>query len=540
MASISQTGAAAQSSRWLRGRVTSWVFATDHKRIGILWLLVAGIAALLAAILAVFTAVQTATADSSFLGTGTYASLLTMEETLLQYFVLVPLVIGLAVYLLPLMIGARGIALPQVVTVAFWFAAFGGVAVLLAPFGSGDAPRSWWTTVPALATNPTRGSEDGRLIGLFLLGLAVALTAVALVETLRRLAAPGMTRERLPLFAQGVGLYAISCLLLAPVFLLGTALLLLERANPGTWDWYLTDEGLVRGWGWVFAQGIVTVALVPALAATAEIVATFSRRPLAARRPVVVLLVLSTVLLASLPTADDIAGKRWAAVLALVASLPPALAALALLSAGARIRGLGRTPVPFAAGALVLVVVAALVSGWLVLRHDDLAGTTLTTARLGALWCAAALALLGGLTYWWPKLFGRLLDARLTTLSAVVALGSSLLLVGGRAIAGEQGQASHTGISIADAETAGLVAAIGVVGLVVALGAFALAAVRSTNGRRTGNDPWQADTLEWYTTSPPPPGNFGTLPPVESSRPLADLRRSLDGLHGESRGKSAR
>lgn len=540
MASITQTGAAARSSSWLRGRVASWVFATDHKRIGALWLLVAGIASALASILAVLTALQTATADASLLGNGTYESVLTMEETLLEYFVLVPLLIGLAVYLVPLMIGARGIALPNVVTVAFWLAAFGGLAVILAPFGAGDAPRSWWTTVPALAANPTRGAEDGRLIGLFLLGVAVLLTTVALLQTIRSLGTPGMTRSRFPLFVQGVGLYAAACLVLAPLFLLGTAFLLLERANPGSFDWYLNDKGLVHAWGWVFGQGIVTLALVPALAATAEIVATFSRHPLLSRTPISLLLVASALLLASLPSADDIAGKRWASVLALLASVPLTLAALALLAAGARIGGVGRAPVPFALGALVMFVVAGVASAWLALRHDDLAGTTFTTARLGALWCAVALALLGALTYWWPKLFGRLLDARLTTLSVGVAFVSSLLLVGGRAVAGEQGQASHTGITIDDASSAGLVAAIGTLGLVAALGLFALAALRSANGRRAGNDPWQADTLEWYTTSPPPPGNFQTLPPVTSSAPLADLRRSLAGLHGESREKSAR
>ena len=469
---------------WLRGRFTSWVFATDHKRVGVMWLAVGGVAAVIAGVLAAFTAIQTASSEASFLGEGTYASVLTMEETLLQYFVLIPIVIGLAVYLVPLMIGARGIAIPSVVSIAFWLAAFGGLAVVLSPFGSGDAPRSWWTTVPQLALDPARGAEDARLAGLTLLGIAVLLTAVALLLTLRDLRARGMTMERLPLFVQGAQLYAVACLILAPLFLIGTVLLLLERANPGSFDWYLTDEGLARGYGWVFGQGIVAVALVPALAAAAEIVATFGRRPLPTRRLITFALVMSAGLLLISPSADDIASRRWAAILAAVAAVPITIAAVAVIAGGAR--ALSATPVRFALGGAALLAIAGLETVWLAIRHDDLAGTTFTTGRLGALWCGAMLALLGALTYWWPKLFGRLLDARLTALSSIIGFGSALLLVAGRMVAGEQGQPSHTGAIIDDAGTAGLVAAIGTFGLLVGFGLFALAIAKSLNGRTGG------------------------------------------------------
>ena len=149
-------------SRWLRGRFTSWVFATDHKRIGVTVALASadcgrhgGDAGRL------HRRCRRQRPTASVIGEGTYASVLTMEETLLQYFVLVPLVIGLAVYLVPLhdrrprdraperrdrRLLARGVR--------------AALAVVLSPFGSGDAPRSWWTTVPPLALDPARGSEE--------------------------------------------------------------------------------------------------------------------------------------------------------------------------------------------------------------------------------------------------------------------------------------------------------------------------------------------------------------------------------------------
>jgi cytochrome c oxidase subunit 1 len=523
------TRTAPPTPHWQRGRVAGWVLSTDHKRIGILWLGVAGVAVLVSGVIAVVVGIQTAAAEASFVGEGTYASLVTMEETLLQFFVLVPLVLGLAVFLVPLMVGARGIAAPGLASVGLWLGAFGALAVLVSSFGAGDGARSWWTTVPMLAVDPARGAEDPRLLGLLLLGLAVLATAVALVRTIRASRAPGMTLERLPLFAQGAGVYAVACLVLASLFVLANGLLLLERGNPGSFDWYLTDDGLARGYGWLFGQGIAAIALVPALAAAAEVVSAFAGRALPGRRLITLALVAAAVLLAIVPSADDVAGKRWAALLALIATIPLVAAALVLLVEG--LRGTGRhvlgTPVPFALGGLGLTIAGAIVSLLLAVRHDELAGTTAAAARVEALWCGAVFALVGALVYWWPKLFGRLLDQRLVGLSFVVALPSSVLLIVGRVVAGEQGQPSRTGITTDDASAAGLVAAVGAVGLAAGFALFALAVARSAGGRRAGNDPWQADTLEWYTTSPPPPGNFTTLPAVESARPLDDLRRTL-------------
>ncbi|MFN8222930.1 MAG: cbb3-type cytochrome c oxidase subunit I [Gaiellales bacterium] len=513
---------------WLRGRFAAWVFATDHKRIGILWLAIAAVSALVGGLLSVFTSIQTATVDSGFVGQGAYASALTMEETLFQYFTLVPLVVGLAVYVVPLMVGARRIAFEGVTAFAFWLAAFGALAVLVAPFGSGDPPRSYWTTVPKLALDPSRGAEDARLLGLVLLSAAVFLTAISLLQTIRARATDGMTWDRLPIFAQGVALFSAVGLLAAPLQILGHGLLLLERAFPGSFDWYIEDGGLVRGYGFVFGQALVMVALVPAVAAAAEVVAAFSHGPFP-RRPATLGLIAATILLAIVPSADDVAAKRWAATLALLGAAALGLVALATLAAALRGRDLASAPVPFALAGLLLVLAAVVLSVWLVARHDDVANTTLAEGRGEALWIGATLSLVAGLAYWWPKLFGRLLDQRLLAPAFVSAVGGGLLFVAARAVGGEQDQLRRAGVAIDGAGAAGFVAMLGVIGLLGGLGLFALAALKSVNGRRAGNDPWTADTLEWLTSSPPPVLNFGQLPEVTTARPLHDLRGSLEG-----------
>ncbi len=529
-----ETSAAQTGPHWREGRVSSWIFATDHKRIGMLWLALGGLGIFLGGILALISALQTARPDADLIGQGTYASVVTMQGTLLTYGGILPLALGLAVVIVPLQLGARGLALPGLSAFALWLGWAGVAAVVLSSFSKGDAPRSSWATTPSVALDPSRPGETARLMGLFLIALATLLTAVALVATFRGPRAPGMSNDRLPLFAQSAGIFATALLVLASISLLGTGLLLLDRKHSGSFDWYI-DGGanLVDGYEWVFSQAIVAIVIVPALGIAAEIVATFHRGLLAHRRLVTLALVAAAVLIALVPSIDTVAGNRLASALALLAFLPIAAAAGMLLFVGigtARTGGPG-IPLPFAVGSLVLLIGAALAGLALVVAHGDLSGTTFESARLDLIWSAVLLALLGGAVYWWPKLNGRMLDGRLTNLSAFVIAGSSLLLALGRAIAGWNDQPNLAGVTIDGAGTGSLLGTLGVFGIAGGILLFGLAKLRGRSGRRVGNDPWRADTLEWYTTSPPPPHNFDSLPPVTSARPLDDLRTRLNELN---------
>ena len=528
-----ETSAAQPGPHWREGRVSSWIFATDHKRIGMLWLAVGGLGILLGGILALISALQTARPDADLIGQGTYASVVTMQGTLLTYGGILPLARGLAVVVVPLQLGARGLALPGLSAFALWLGLAGVVAVVLSSFSKGDAPRSSWTSFGSSLSSSPPG-ERVRLLGLLLIGLATLLTAVALVATFRGSRAAGMTNERLPLFAQSAGIFAVALIILATLSLLGNTLYLLAQKNPGSFDWYVDDKGrLLHGYEWVFSQAIVAIVIVPALGIAAEIVATFHRGLLAHRRLVTFALIATALLVALVPSADSVNAYRWGSALALLATIPVAAAAVVLLLAGwSAVRaGAPAAPLPFALGSLVLALGAAILSLVLVVAHSDLRGTTFETARLDLVFTSALLALLGGAVYWWPKLTGRMLEGRLTSLSAYVLTGASLLLAVGRAAAGVRDQPGDAAITIDGAGTWALLGTIGVFGLGAGIVLFGLAKLRARSGRRVGNDPWRADTLEWYTTSPPPPHNFDSLPPVTSARPLHDLRTRLNELN---------
>ncbi len=526
----SDSAAPASAPHWLHGRFARWLFSTDHKVIGGIWLAVGGFGFFLGGLLALIGALQTATSNADVIGQGTYASVTTMAGTLLTYGGILPLALGLALVVAPLQLGAHRIALPGLTATGAWLGVFGIAAVVFSSFSKGDAPRSSWATDPTALIQGTRPGEDVRLLGLLLIATATFLTAVALVATFRGPRAPGLTNDRLPLFAQSVGVTAVALLVLAPLAVIGDMVLLIaKKDDSGTWNWFLNHDGSIANpYGWLLSQAIVTIALIPALGAAAEIVATFHRGPLASRRLVGYALVGGAVLVALLPSAGTIDHERWASVLGFAALVPIAAAALVLLvDALKALRHKAPAPLLLVLGSLFLIVCAAVASLVLAISHNRLRGTAFEGGRRDLVWAAAVLALFGGTVYWWPKLSGRVLNVRLTRLSSVILATSALLLGIGQIVAGLDDQPLTAGVTTSNAAAGGTIAALGVLGLGVGIVLFGLAKFIARTGRRVGNDPWGADTLEWYTTSPPPPHNFDSLPPVESERPVADLRESL-------------
>ena len=419
---------------WQHGKVAGWIVSVDHKRIGALYLGWAGVFFIIAAILTVLMRLQMTRPNASILGDSTYKGVLTMHGTLLVFFVLVPVVIGLATYLVPLMIGANRIAMPGLAAAALWLFAFAGIAVVLSAFASGGSSKDGWTGYP-----PGTLTQEGNgvrlwLMGLFLLALSVAASAVNLAATIRSLRAEGMDWDKTPLFAWSVYVWSVVTIVLAPLAAIGLGLILLERRFNGSFDFFLTGDQTVKPWLiWLFGQSFAYAALVPVVGILAEIVAVFAGRAIASARTLAQALVgiggLTLVLVLYHAYAGGIGRKPSVVllILAVIATIPSVVALVLLKKTLWQARGGIRwtAPMLFAGGAIVLFAIGLLSALALAIfgNNRDWRGTAFGVAHAHYLiWGTALLALLGGLVYWWPKVFGRLLGTRLTRVVGVAAL----------------------------------------------------------------------------------------------------------------------
>lgn len=527
---------------WHRGRVAGWLVSVDHKRIGALYLGAAGVFFVLAGILTLLLRLQVTRPNASVLASGTYAGVRTMHGTLLVFFVLTPVVTGLATCIVPLMIGARRTARPGLGAAALWLFVFAGAAVVLSALADGGSSRAGWNGYPPLSLGQKGNGVDLWLIGLLLVAISVLASAVNLLATIRSLRADGMSWARTPMFVWAVYVWSWTAIALVPVAAAGLTLILLERQFPGSFDFFLTGRNTIEpGLIWLFGQSFAYLALVPVLGIVAEIVAVFTGRAIANAR----VLALSLAGLGGLMILVVIyhaysagIGKKPALLLLLLSLLVavPSTVALALLVETlwrARSELRVTAPLLFAGGAIVLFAIGILSALFLAVLGNDrgLRGTAFGVAHAHyLLWGTALLALLGSLVYWWPKIFGRLLDTRLTGAAAVLFFIGFNLTFFVQFLLGDKGQAREAATFTAHGSTAAynLISTIGAFTTAAGALVFLLAVARARRGRRAGNDPWLGGTLEWYTTSPPPDHNFDSLPPVTSSRPLADLRRTLE------------
>jgi cytochrome c oxidase subunit 1 len=528
------------AGHWHRGRVASWLVSVDHKRIGALYLGWAGIFFVIAGVLTLLMRLQMTRPDASILGSGTYRGVLTMHGTLLVFFVLLPVVTGLATYIVPLMIGARTIAMPGSAAVAVWLFVFGGTAVTLSAFAGGGASQAGWTGFPPLALAQQGNGVDLWLMGLLLLAISLLLSAANLIATIRALRMDGMAWSDTPVFARAVYVWSWLSIVLVPIAALGLLFILLERSFSGSFDFFLDGDTVEPKLIWLFGQSFAYAALVPIFGILAELVAVFAGRTVANARLLGQALVgiggLTIVLVLYHAYSTGI-GSRPSVVLLLLAIVAtiPSVVALWLLestlwSARASLRW--TAPLLFAGGAIVLFGIGLLSALVLAIfgNNRGLRGTAFGVAHAHyLLWGTALLAMLGGIVYWWPKVFGRLLGETLTRWAAILLFIGFNCTFFVQFLLGDQGQARGATSFSADGSTSAynMISTIGA--FVTALGAifFLLAVLRSRSGRRAGNDPWLANTIEWYTTSPPPPHNFDSLPKVTSARPLADLREAI-------------
>jgi cytochrome c oxidase subunit I len=538
------------AARPLTLRLHEWATTVDHKRLGILYVLYGLIFLVLGGIEATIMRVQLIRPHNDFVSPEVFNRMFTMHGTTMIFFVAMPMVFGFANYLVPLMIGARDMAFPRLNAFSFWMTALGGLLLYFSFFGgdglygAGSAPDvGWFAYAPLTAKTFSVGhSTDFWTLSLLSSGIGSIGTAINIIATILCMRCPGMTLGKMPLLVwlnlvmAGLVILAVSPLSAAQL------MLIVDRYLGG--HFFDTQAGgsavIWMHFFWIFGHPEVYVLVLPAFAFASEIIPVFSRKAIFGY-PVMVLATIAigfigmSVWAHHMFTVGMSAGANTFFVLSTMAiAVPTGIKIFNWLATmwGGKIRF--ATPMLFCVAFLFQFLIAGLTGVTLAVAPLDwqLGNSYYVVAHFhyvivgGILFCIFA-----AFYYWFPKVSGKMYDEALGKWHFwLFAIGFHLtfdfmhvpgiLGMPRRIYTYEPGR----GWDIWN-----LIVTIGVAFQAAGIFVFAANLVWSYfRGKRAGNDPWDAWTLEWSTSSPPPEYNYAEVPSVRSRRPLWDLKHPED------------
>jgi cytochrome c oxidase subunit I len=522
----------------------SWLTTVDHKRIGILYGATAFFFFLLGGIEALIIRIQLARPDNNFIDPDTYNQLFTMHGTTMIFLAIMPLSSMLFNYLIPLMIGARDVAFPRLNAFSYWVFLLGGL-YLNASFLFGAAPDSGWYGYANLTSRQFSPGPnvDFWNMGLQVLGVASLAAAVNFFVTIVNMRAPGMTMMRMPMFVWMSFITQILLLLAFPVIAVALILLMFDRFF-GTHFFIPTGGGdplLWQHFFWVFGHPEVYILILPAFGVVSEVLPVFSRKPLFGYAA----MVFSGVFIAFLgfgvwshhmfttgmgPIADT-----FFSLTTMLIAIPTGVKIFNWLGTMWFGSLQFRTPMYFAVGFIAMFIIGGL-SGVMHssppadLQQND---TYFIVAHFHyVLFGGSIFALTAGAYYWWPKMFGRMLDERLGKLHFWLMLIGFNLTFFPMHFVGLNGMPRRTYTYPAELGFTALnqIETAGSFLLGLSFLVFLINIARtSRRPRNAPADPWNGATLEWAIPSPPPEWNFDRLPVVDGRDPLWEEKRKGGG-----------
>ncbi len=533
--SVPRTGARARGEDYLtreRGFL-SWALTLDHKRIGVLYLFSILAAFLLGGVLALLVRTELLTPRETIVGPDTYNKLFTLHGAVMIFLFIIPgIPAALGNFALPLMLGAKDVAFPRLNLFSYWLYVLGALFEVAA-IVTGGVDTGWTFYTPYSTTTNT--SVVATTLGAFILGFSSIFTGLNFIVTIHKLRPQGMTWFRMPLFLWGLYGTAVIQVLATPVLGITLLLLIVERLlGVGIFDPALGgDPVLFQHFFWFYSHPAVYIMILPAMGVISELVPTFSRKRIFGYRFIayssIAIAVLGFLVWGHHMFTSGQSGMASMVFSALTFSvaIPSAIKVFNWLAT--MYKGSIRldTPMLYALSFILLFAIGGLTGLHL--------GTLATDVHLHDTYFVVAhfhytmmggnvMALLGGLHFWWPKMFGRMYSERWGRIAAtIVFLGFNVTFLS-QFLLGSLGMPRRY-YNYADEfqplhATSTYGSYLMAVGFAIAAGALIHSLFR---GRPAPANPWGANSLEWHTPSPPPWDNFPETPAVEDPYDYSQL-----------------
>jgi len=527
-----------------------WVVTVDHKRLGLMYFSYGIVFLVIGGIEAMIMRVQLAVANNHFVSPETFNRMFTMHGTTMIFFAAMPFVFGFGNYCVPLMIGARDMAFPRLNAFGFWMSALGGIILYFSfiggfgLYGAGSAPDvGWFAYAPLTSPAFSPGhSTDYWIIGLLVSGVGSIATSLNIITTTFSMRCSGMTLRRLPLMVWLSAISSFLVLLAIGPLTAAQIMLLIDRYLGG--HFFDTQAGgsavIWMHFFWIFGHPEVYVLVLPAFGIISEVIPVFSRKPIFGYNAMVgasiaiAFISLSvwahhmfTVGMTSYANAFFVASTAAIAV-------PTGIKIFNWVGTmwGGKIRF--ATPMLFCVAAVVQMLMAGLTGIMLSAApfNWQLSASYFVVAHFHYVIVGVIVfGVFGGTYYWFPKVTGRMLNETLGKWHFWLFLIGFHLTFDFMHIPGLLGMPRriYTYEASRGWEGWNQIVSVGAAFQAAAILVLVVNVIWSLyKGKPAGNDPWDAWTLEWATTSPPPSYNFAELPEVRSRRPLWDLKHPED------------
>src|SRR6056297_1523171 len=514
----------------------SWAFTVDHKKIGIMYGVSAMVFFFIGGFEALLIRLQLAQPDGTILSADKYNQMFTMHATTMVFLFVMPMAAAFANYMIPLQIGARDVAFPRLNALSFWTFIFGGIFINTSWFLGGAADGGWFMYAPnsSVPFSPTNG-VDFWTLGLLMTGVASQVGAVNLIVTALNMRAPGMTLMRMPIFTWMALVVQFLLLFAIPIITVALFLLMFQRNFGATF--FSVEAGadplLWQHLFWLFGHPEVYILVLPSFGIISEVLPTFSRKPLFGY-PFVVFSGAAIGLVGF----GVWAHHMFAAGLGPISVAVFSVATMAIaVPTGVKIINWtltlwgGKlwftTAMLFAIGLIVQFTIGGLSGVTHAVAPSDTQQTDtyyIVAHFHYVIFGGAVLGLFAGIYYWWPKVFGKMLNENWGRANFWFMIIGMNLTFGPMHIIGLQGQPRRMYVWTENRAGEGffnlgfwnLVSTVGTVILAIGALLFLVNVWVSRKNPPAPEDPWDARSLEWLTTSPPKEHNFDRTPTVHA------------------------